>query len=135
MTDGGSLWGVLDCARDPGLIEAVRRHDAERECLFEQAPPAVEAAAPWLVRLPDGCLLLERWRREGIAAHWGILFRSDDSLFSLRRELRKHLMVTLPDGRRGVFRFYDPRVMQDAGWEVLKSIPKEKIVPIYHKIS
>lgn len=110
---GGPLWGVLDCARDPGLIDEVNRHPAEKQCLFDQSPAAVTAAAPWLVRLGEGTRLLERWRDEGLADHWGALFRSEQPLHELRRELRKRLLVTLPDGRRAVFRFYDPRVAAD----------------------
>lgn len=107
---GGPLWGVLDCARDSGLIAEVRRHPGEKQCLFDRASREVEAAGPWLVRLGEGTPLLERWRGEGIEDHWGVLFRSEAPLDELRRDLRKRLLVTLPDGRRAVFRFYDPRI-------------------------
>jgi hypothetical protein len=107
---GGPLWGVLDCARDASLFPEVQRHPAEKACLFERSPRDVEAVAPWLVRLPEGSMLLDRWRSEGLDAHWGMLFRTEETLPALRRELRKQLMVTLPDGRRAVYRFFDPRV-------------------------
>lgn len=108
---GGPLWGGLDCARDASLFAEVERHVADKQCLFERPPREVEVVAPWLVRLPEGSQLLDRWRQEGLAAYWGILFRSEDTLASLRREFRKRLMVTLPDGRRAVYRFFDPRVV------------------------
>lgn len=107
---GGPLWGVLDCARDASLFGEVERHAAEKQCLFERPQPELEVVAPWLVRLPEGSLLLKRWRKEGVAAYWGMLFRSEDQIEPLRREFRKRLMVTLPDGRRAVYRFFDPRV-------------------------
>ena len=107
---GGLLWGVLDCARDAGLFAEIEHHPAEKQCLFERPPREVEEVAPWLVRLPEGCRLLDRWRNEGLGAHWGMLLRSRESLPVLRRELRKRLMVTLPDGRRAIYRFFDPRV-------------------------
>lgn len=110
---GGPLWGVLDCARDPGLIDVVKRHAGEKQCLFDRPSAQIEAAAPWLVRLSEGTPLLDRWRKEGIAEFWGTMFRSEEPLHSLRRNLRKRLLVTLPDGRRAVFRFYDPRVAAD----------------------
>ncbi len=107
---GGPLWGVLDCARDNSLFAQLNHHPADKQCLFDRPPREVEVVAPWLVRLPEGSFLLERWRQEGLAAHWGMLFRSDEALPALRRALRKQLMVTLPDGRRVVYRFFDPRV-------------------------
>lgn len=107
---GGPLWGVLDCARDASLFAEVERHAADKQCLFDRPPREVEVVAPWLVRLPEGISLLDRWRREGVAAYWGMLFRSEEHMGSLRRELRKRLMVTLPDGRRAIYRFFDPRV-------------------------
>jgi hypothetical protein len=110
---GGPLWGILDCARDKGLIRELEAHPAEHRCLFTRVAAEVEAASPHLVRLPEGSRLLHRWRTEGLEVHWGILFRSEEGIESLRRFFRQHLMVTLPDGKRAVFRFYDPRVFRD----------------------
>ena len=109
----GLLWGVLDCARDPSLYPELLRHAAEKQCLFEDSPHEVTMVAPWLVRLPEGSPLLDRWRREGTGGYWGMLFRSEEPIGAIRRELRKRLMVTLPDGRRAVYRFFDPRLGVD----------------------
>ena len=70
------------------------------------------SASPYLVRLREGTPFLSRWRSEGWGKAWGILFRSDANMETLRRFFRQHLEAELPDGRRVLFRFYDPRVVQ-----------------------
>ena len=107
---GGALWGVLDCARDRSLYPEIEALDEDAICLFRQVKPEVIRAAPHLVRLREGSRLLERWRSEGWGAAWGMLFRSEADRDTLFRELRRHMDVELPDGRRVLYRFWDPRV-------------------------
>ena len=79
----------------------------------------MRAASPFLVRLREGSPFLTRWRMEGLGQHWGIFFRSDGDQEALRKHFRKKLLVFLPDGRRVLFRFYDPRVAAAAPTAIL----------------
>lgn len=107
---GGALWGVLDCARDRSLHAEVTALGADAVCLFRTRSPELARAAPWLVRLREGSRLLARWRGEGWGADWGMLFRSEAGRDALRHALRREMDAVLPDGRRVLFRFWDPRV-------------------------
>lgn len=104
------LWGVLDCARDARLHPFLMQHPGPKACLFEEPEADLAAAAPWLVGLPEDSPLCLLWQNQGQEAHWGLLFRSARPLDDLRRDLRRRLLVTLPNGQRAIYRFYDPRV-------------------------
>jgi len=119
---GGALWGIVDCARDDSLYPLVATMNGDAICLFEgNLEPVVLAASPHLVRLRENNFFLNRWRKEGLGHHWGIFFRSDADQQTLRRHFRKKLFVKLPDGRRVLFRFYDPRVAASSKRAILDS--------------
>jgi hypothetical protein len=106
-----SLWAILDGARHESIfakVDSVRHHC----CLYAGAlPRQLQVNAPYLVQLPDGDftagLVRAAWGNS-----WGILFRSEASMETLRRHLRTFLLVGDPGGRRLIFRYYDPRVMR-----------------------
>jgi hypothetical protein len=109
MTPTQRLYGIVDTARDPMLFEWVKTVKEPR-CLFIGAVPSpLDAAAPYLVSL-DGEEFLSVWRRDGWGQSWGIMFRSAETIDSLRAHFRRFLVCILPDGMTGFFRFYDPRV-------------------------
>ena len=113
---GGALWGIVDGARDDSLFAEVRRLGQDAVCLFAgKLDPSLAAVSPYLVRLREGAPFLARWRGEGLGQAWGILFRSDSDMETLRRFFRQHLDAEMPDGRRVLFRFYDPRVFVQGG--------------------
>jgi len=107
-----SVYAVLDAARDDRIFPAVTSSGAARECLFAGAQEALEKAAPHLVALSPEAPLLETIAREGWGQSWGIFLSTPRPLEDLRRELRRLLRVQLPDGKRVLFRFYDPRVLR-----------------------
>jgi len=107
---GGPLWGVIDCARDDKLYHEVRLLKDDAVCLFIGVASEIVAVSPHLVRLREGGALLDCWRTEGLDKAWGVLFRSMASQHDLRKHFRTKLRAVLPDGRRVLVRFWDPRV-------------------------
>jgi len=107
-----SVWAVLDLARDRRIHAALLESRLEFLCLYSgRLPRELELAAPHIVELPRGHRLLDRLLGEGWGDSWGIFARIEDPTL-LRRHLRKFLKVRDEDGRRLLFRYYDPRVLR-----------------------
>ena len=70
------------------------------------------SATPWLVRIAPGEPLLDAWQRHGQGKSWGMMIEATLDLASLRKLLRRFLLVKLPDGEVVTFRFFDPRVFR-----------------------
>lgn len=105
------VWGILDCARDPKIYLALLESKLEFRCLYSgKLPRALEMNAPHLVELFPNNRLIHRWLDEGWGAAWGVLLKIEDPA-NLRHHLRKWLKVSDEQGRRLLFRFYDPRVL------------------------
>jgi hypothetical protein len=106
------VWAILDCARDPKIWLALLESRLEFRCLYAgKLPRALEMNAPQLVELFPTSRLLQRWLDEGWGQAWGVFVRIDDPA-NLRHHLRKFLKVQDEDGRRLLFRYYDPRVLR-----------------------
>jgi hypothetical protein len=106
------VWGILDCARDPKIYRALLESRLEFRCLYSgRLPPLLESHAPHLVELLPSNSLVHRWLDEGWGRAWGVMLRIEDPS-NLRPHLRKFLKVTAEDGRRLLFRYYDPRVLR-----------------------
>jgi len=107
------VWMIVDAARDRKVFSILVNSYLEYSCLYSgPIPPALEAAAPYLVQLEHE----DRYTRE-LLEHawgntWGIVMRCDSGLDRLRRHLRQFLVVRDPRGNRLVFRYYDPRVFR-----------------------
>jgi Domain of unknown function (DUF4123) len=107
-----SVWGILDCARDPKIYGALLASNLEFRCLYSgKLPRALEMVAPQLVELFPDNRLTARWIDEGWGQAWGVFIQIDDAS-NLRHHLRKLLMVRSEAGQRLLFRFYDPRVLR-----------------------
>ncbi len=105
---------LLDGARDPAIVKWLERSGLERECLYTGVlTPRLNAAAPWLVRLPLGDPASLELLGLGWGKAWGILMAVPASLSmaGLRRHCKKFLRVRTEDKRVLNFRFYDPRVL------------------------
>lgn len=111
----GPLYAILDGARDPRIVELLHEAPDEHRSLYEGTRgEALEAVAPYLVRLRDDSGLLERLMIEGWERRWGIFFASPLSFRDMRRHLRRFLMVEVEDTRQRLyFRFYDPGVLRE----------------------
>ena len=106
-----SWYAVIDCARDPRLVDLVRSCK-QHLCLFKgrDLDPELLSASPWLVRLDAAEPLLGVWQQHGHGASWGMMALSALPIERLQRHFRRFLQAKLPDGMIVLFRFYDPRV-------------------------
>lgn len=108
------VWMIVDCARDPQRIfRFLLGCHLEYSCLYSGVlPPALEMAAPYLVQLEHDNQETRRLIQLSWGNSWGVFLKSGTSMNKLRRHLRQFLMVRDPQGRRMVFRYYDPRVLR-----------------------
>lgn len=105
-------FSVVDTAQDPSLY-ALATSASAWEPLVAGAPPGdLAATLPYVVRLRQNEAIAERWRTVGAGRNWGIHLQSSLPINQLRLHFKKFLTVDLPDGRRALFRFYDPRVFR-----------------------
>jgi len=111
--DLGSLWAVLDAARDDRILTLLREHVDPYRSLYE-GPEAdtLADAAPYLVRLRKDSRLLERIVEEGWGRRWGVWLLSNKRFRDVRTHLRRFLMVEDDGGEQLYFRYYDPAVLR-----------------------
>ena len=108
----GGVWAVIDCARDPAIYGALIESRLEFRSLYSgTVPRALEMNAPQLVELLPGHRLTDRLLGPAWGQAWCIFLRIDDAA-NLRHHLRKFLKVRDEQGRRLLFRYYDPRVLR-----------------------
>ena len=108
------LYTLLDSARAPRILELLRESAEEHHSLYDGVEGETMAhVAPYLVRLaPDG-RLFHALVREGWGRRWGVYLTSAQPFASVRRHLRRYLMVERQDRKeRMYFRFYDPAVLR-----------------------
>ena len=113
-TENQPLYAVLDAARDRRILELLRESVEEHHSLYDGIEGETMAhVAPYLVRLEPGSRLLAALTREGWGKRWGIYLTSPQPFKSVRRHLRRYLMVERQDNHEKVyFRFYDPAVLR-----------------------
>jgi pSer/pThr/pTyr-binding forkhead associated (FHA) protein len=109
-----SLYVVLDSARDRRILELLRQSVEEHHSLYDGVEGETLAhVAPYLVRLAPEGRLLASLAREGWGRRWGIYLTSAQPFTSVRRHLRRYLMVERQDKHEQMyFRFYDPAVLR-----------------------
>ena len=108
-----SVWTILDAARDSRIFSAVDRSYLEKCCLYAgDLPWQLQMASPYLVELRPDDRLTDMVIDHGWGRAWGIYFRSETGMNNLRRHFRGFLRVRDRQGRRLIFRYYDPRVMR-----------------------
>lgn len=107
---GPSWFAVIDCAQDERMLSLVQACRTHISLFIGDLSPALQGAAPWLVKLDRADPLLGIWEEHGRGRSWGIMCDSDLPLAELRRHFRRFLQAKLPNGMMTLFRFYDPRV-------------------------
>jgi hypothetical protein len=107
---GEHLYAVLDGARDPSIHVSVRTTGMPARCLY--AGGALQHVAPYLVQLHPVHAFTEELLTTAWGKSWGVFAASTASLEEMRRHLRRFLRAELEDGRKVVFRYYDPRVLR-----------------------
>jgi len=109
-----NIWVILDAARHPSIYSAVRYTSSEKCCLYSgDLPGSLAMAAPYLVQVSKDDRLTKQIVSQGWGDSWGVFFRCDTSLATVRRHLRRFLVVQDQRGKRLVFRYYDPRVLRN----------------------
>jgi hypothetical protein len=107
------VYAILDGARDRRIRNWVIDTRAPAWCLFRgDLPPALENAAPWLLRIVPGQAYTEQFFLRGWGQSWGILLACRAPARELRRHLRHFFLARTEDGQRLLFRYYDPRVLR-----------------------
>jgi hypothetical protein len=108
------LYAILDAARDPLIYPGLRRLAKTDQVLpLYQGAAATElaAVAPYIVCLGTTNRVFDWIWEQGWGESWGIFVWSLVSPETLRAHFRRLTMVRTEDGRRLLFRFYDPRVL------------------------
>lgn len=107
------LYAVLDAARDAQVLMLLLESGAEYQSLYQGPKGAALArCAPYLVKLPKDSQLVEILVRKGLGKSWGVFLICAADFQEIRRHLRNFLQVSMPDGKKAYFRFYDPRVLR-----------------------
>lgn len=111
--DDGATYAVLDGARSPDIVPLLVNARLPYRCLYiGPIAPALARAAPYVVNLPRGAGGTREILRRGWGEAWGIFLRTRAPMGDLHRHLRRFLRVQDEQGRKLLFRYYDPRVMR-----------------------
>jgi hypothetical protein len=107
------VWALLDGARDRRVFSAVTATYTDNCCLYSGDLPAeLKLVAPYLVSLDPEDRTTQYILKRAWGNEWGIFLRSTASMETLRRHLKKFLVVKDQKGKRLLFRYYDPRVLR-----------------------
>jgi pSer/pThr/pTyr-binding forkhead associated (FHA) protein len=107
------LFAILDAARDTKLLQLLRIHDEVYYSLYDgNEGEKLAEVAPYLVELPRASPLTQALVREHWGNSFGCFLYSAADFKTVRRQLRKFLMVEGADHKSMYFRFYDPRVLR-----------------------
>lgn len=107
------LYALLDAARDPGVLAALRTSGEVYYSLYDGPEgEALDPVAPYLVQLHAQSPLTHTLIREHWGKSWGVFLWALADFKAVRRQLRRFLMVQDAKGKDMYFRFYDPRVLR-----------------------
>jgi hypothetical protein len=107
------IWAVLDGARHVSVYSTLLNSYMEQSCLYAgDLAFEVERNAPHLVKLEPGDRSARDLLRRAWGDSWGIFAHCREPLSSMRTHFRRLLTVQDWNGRKLLFRFYDPRVLR-----------------------
>jgi hypothetical protein len=107
------VWAVLDGARDKRVYSAVVACYTDHCCLYSgDLPSDLKLVAPYLISLDPEDRTTQYILKRAWGNSWGIFLRSTSGMETLRRHLKGLLTARDPQGRRLLFRYYDPRVLR-----------------------
>jgi pSer/pThr/pTyr-binding forkhead associated (FHA) protein len=107
------LFALLDGARAPEVRATLLSHSEVHYSLYDGPDGEVlDDVAPYLVQLHARSPLTELLVREHWGQSWGVFLWALTDFKSLRRQLRRFLIVQDAKGKDMYFRFYDPRVLR-----------------------
>jgi hypothetical protein len=108
-----NIYMILDGARNKKIYSRIKEHSRDvYTCLYEgRLPEPLRFAAPYLVELHKDDFT--RWLlKEAWGDSWGIFLIANTTISSVRRHLRRFLIVEGPNNKQMYFRYYDPRVFR-----------------------
>jgi hypothetical protein len=107
------IFAIVDGARDRSIPRMLRDSGLDYRSLYEgKAAEELGSFGPYLVAIPAGLEATEQWVRAGWGRSVGVFLSCEQPFDTVRRHLRRFLMVELENGRKAYFRFYDPRVLR-----------------------
>lgn len=107
------LFALVDCARDPRVLEIVADHCLDGQTLFEgQDLGRLIPLGPYLAPVDKEGKMIELLAKEGWGNSWMIFVISHMPFANLRDHLRSFLMCKNEEGQELYFRYYDPRVLR-----------------------
>ena len=111
---GTNVFAVLDGASIPDLLDHLYANPRpEFECLYTgELEPDLAETAPYLVRIAEESEFTSWLLGQGWGKHWGIFILTQADFKTLRKHLRRFLIVYDSDARSLYFRYYDPRVLR-----------------------
>jgi hypothetical protein len=113
FTGHTNVFAILDGASVENLRMRLYEMDPPNYCLFRgELEPDVASMAPYLVGLIDGTPFTEWVLSDGFGKHWGVFAQSKQSITEMRKHFRALITVHDETGTPMLFRFYDPRVLQ-----------------------
>lgn len=113
FSTGSTVFALLDAARDPGVVPLLAGGDCPYTSLYRgQSAATYGSYAPYLVQLAPESRVTDRLLQDGWGTSVGLFLGTSLTPEALSHHLRHFLFVTLPNGKRAYFRFYDPRVMR-----------------------
>ncbi|MBC7925575.1 MAG: DUF4123 domain-containing protein, partial [Bryobacteraceae bacterium] len=107
------VWMIVDAARDASIFGMLLDcFYSQHWCLFSGSlSPELTVVAPYLIQLDYDDQKTRRFIRRAWGNSWGVFLKCDTRLDTLRRHLRRFLVVRDPQGSQLMFRYYDPRVL------------------------
>jgi len=107
------LYAILDAARDPEVLQSLLVHGEPYYSLYDGLEGEKLAdVAPYLVELSPASTLVAELVRVHWGKSWGVFLYCQADFKTMRRHLRRFLMVENDRGKNVYFRFYDPRVLR-----------------------
>lgn len=109
------VYAILDGARDKKIEPLVRTGELKSSCLYEgKLTYAMAVSAPYIVRLEKHHPQTTEILLQGWGNSWGIfaITYPPATLAGVRRNCRKMAKVQSPNGKKLLFRYYDPRVLR-----------------------
>jgi len=109
----GEIFAVVDTARDPAIIELLRKNGELVEELYTgPRGERLTSATPHIASVRRGSRLLRRLVRHGWGKGWGMYVLSDRPFASIRDHLRGLLVIPTGAGEGLSFRFFDPSILR-----------------------
>lgn len=114
QSDDVATFGIFDGAQNKNIEPLIHNADATGACLYSGTLDyALKRAAPHLVGLGREQQLSQTLLRDGWLQNWGILTHcsAGTPMAVVKHHFRTLARALGPQGRKLVFRYYDPRVL------------------------